>query len=132
MTVNYDAVLGAAVASFVVGGLWYSPLLFGNVYLTLRGLDPTAQSATSAWEMAGELVRCVVLAIVLAQVLSRSDAFTVGPAVGLAGWFWVGIYATLAGSVLHEGTPWRLYLLHAGDGFAKLMVSALILARWAR
>ena len=77
-------------------------------------------------------MRCVLLAVVLAQVLSRCDAFTTGAAVRLAGWLWLGIYATLAGSMLQEGTPWRLYLLHAGDGFAKLLLAALILARWAR
>lgn len=31
--INYYAVLVAALLSFAVGGLWYSPLLFGKMWL---------------------------------------------------------------------------------------------------
>jgi Protein of unknown function (DUF1761) len=40
--ISLVAVLGAAVLAFVIGGLWYSPLMFGRAYLTLRGLDAAA------------------------------------------------------------------------------------------
>ncbi|HEY6597974.1 MAG TPA: DUF1761 domain-containing protein [Pseudomonadales bacterium] len=30
--INFLAVLVAAASSFVIGGLWYSPMLFGNVW----------------------------------------------------------------------------------------------------
>ena len=38
MAVNYLAVLVAAIVSMVIGGLWYSPLLFGNVWMKLSGI----------------------------------------------------------------------------------------------
>ena len=31
MELNYLAILAATAASFVLGGLWYSPVLFGKV-----------------------------------------------------------------------------------------------------
>ena len=37
--INYLAVLVAAVVAFVMGGLWYSPLLFGKAWAKLRGID---------------------------------------------------------------------------------------------
>ena len=37
-TINYWAVLVAAVASFVIGGLWYSPLLFYRPWLRAAAL----------------------------------------------------------------------------------------------
>src|SRR2546430_3690237 len=40
--VNYLAVLVAAVAVFVLGWLWYSPLLFYKPWMRLRGMDPVA------------------------------------------------------------------------------------------
>jgi len=127
MVVSFYAVLGAAAAAFVVGGLWYSPALFGKAYLTLRGLDPAAAGAMSMTEVAGELARCVLLAWVMAQLLARGGESGVLTALTFGGWMWVAIYTALAGSVLHEGVPWRLYAIHAGDGLAKMLVMATIL-----
>ena len=42
LAINYLAVLAAAFGAFIVGGLWYSPLLFGRAYLALRGIGPDA------------------------------------------------------------------------------------------
>src|SRR5207247_2062134 len=42
LPVNYVAVLVAAVAVFVLGWLWYSPLLFYKPWMRLRGMDPVA------------------------------------------------------------------------------------------
>ena len=36
MSVNYLAVVVAAVVSIIIGSLWYSPLLFGNVWMRLQ------------------------------------------------------------------------------------------------
>ena len=39
VTVNYVAVVGAAVVSFIIGMLWYSPLLFGNAWMKAGGFS---------------------------------------------------------------------------------------------
>ena len=54
--VNSLAVLVAAVAVFVLGWLWYSPLLFYKPWMRLRGMDPVAAMA-GANLPAGKLVR---------------------------------------------------------------------------
>src|SRR5947199_9661413 len=71
--VNYLAVLVAAVAVFVLGWLWYSPLLFYMPWMRLRGMDHVAAMAGA--KMPGgklliELVRCLVLAYVIARFLA--------------------------------------------------------------
>jgi len=38
MHVNYLAVLAAALSSFLLGGLWYSPLLFGTRWQHAAGI----------------------------------------------------------------------------------------------
>ncbi len=38
----------AAVVAFVVGAVWYSPLLFGKTYMELRGMKPAALAITGA------------------------------------------------------------------------------------
>ncbi len=132
MKIHYVAVLVAAVAAFIVGGIWYSPLLFGSAYLTLRGLDPNAASgaAMPAAEIAGEFARCLVLASVLAAFVAMLRIGSLTAALGLGALVWLAVYTTLAGSVLHDGTPWRLYAIHAGDGLVKIAVMTAILGLW--
>ena len=36
---NYWAVLVSAVASMTIGALWYSPILFGKIWMNLMKID---------------------------------------------------------------------------------------------
>ena len=130
--INYLAVLGAAVAAFVVGGLWYSPLLFGNAYLALRGLDPAAASQTtmSVGEVVAEFARWLVIAFVLARFMALLGIASFSGALTFGLWMWLAIYTALAGSVLHESTPWRLYAIHVGDGLVKIVLITTIIGLW--
>ena len=130
--INLVAVLGAAVLAFVIGGLWYSPLLFGRAYLTLRGLDAAAarDAAMPVGEMVGEFGRWLLITVVLAASMARVGVNTMQTTVTFGLAMWVIIYAALAGSVLHEGYPWRVYAIHAGDGLAKLVTITAILGLW--
>ena len=128
---NHIVVLTAAFAAFIIGGVWYSPLLFGNAYARLRGVDPSTESgAMPVREIVGELVRWLVITYGLAYLIVRLGIADLMGAVVFAVGMWVVIYTALAGSVLHEGTPWRLYAIHAGDGLVKLLVISTIVALW--
>ena len=128
---NHIVVLTAAFAAFIIGGVWYSPLLFGNAYARLRGVDPSTESAAMpVREIVGELVRWLVITYGLAYLIARLGIADLMGAVVFGVGMWVVIYTALAGSVLHEGTPWRLYAIHAGDGLVKLLVISPIVALW--
>ena len=130
--INYLAVLAAAVATFVVGGLWYSPLLFGNTYLALRGLDPAAasQTAMSVGEVVAEFARWLLVAFVLARLMALLGIASLSSTLTFGLWMWLAIYTALAGSVLHESTPWRLYAIHVGDGLVKIVLITTIIGLW--
>lgn len=132
LKINIVAVLASAVVAFIVGGLWYSPMLFGKAYLSLRGVDPSAvsQSATSATEIVGEFVRWLVIIVILARVMALLALGDLPSALAFGAGVWVVIYAALAGSVLHEGYPWRVYAIHAGDGLVKIAAITTILGLW--
>src|SRR5213596_1360925 len=73
VSVNYLHVLVAAVVVFVLGWLWYSPLLFFKPWMRARGLDPAAAMAGAkmpAGKLVIELVRCLVLAYVIARFVA--------------------------------------------------------------
>jgi hypothetical protein len=129
---NYVAVFASAVAAFVVGAVWYSPLLFGETWMKLRGMDPNSvtEVTISAGAMLAEFARWLVLAYILARFMVLLGIGDVVGALTFGGWMWLAIYTALAGSVLHEGTPWRLYAVHAGDGLAKIVLITTILGLW--
>nr|MBC8451403.1 DUF1761 domain-containing protein [Planctomycetota bacterium] len=65
---NVFAVLVAAISSFMLGGLWYSPALFGTVWCREAGVDPKADGRHPA------------------KVFGTAFAFTL-VAAALLGWF---------------------------------------------
>ena len=133
--INYPAVAAAAFLAFLVGAVWYTPLFFGEAYLAMRGLDAaTAAGATPApGEIAGELVRVLVVAYVLACLIARLGIADSFGALRLGLWVWLGFQAMmLLGAVLHEGMPLALYAIHAGDALVKTVLMSLVLGRWRR
>jgi hypothetical protein len=130
--VNYLAVLVAAATILVTSGLYY--VVFGSAWLTLRGIDPsTAEMTPQVWQMVGQFVRNLVVAFVLAHLLSRLAATTPKDALRLGLLVWFGFEAmAVLGSVLHENYPLGLYVIHVGDSLQATLVMSLILGTWRR
>ena len=132
--VNYLAVLVATVVVFVLGWLWYSPLLFFKPWMRARGMDPDAAMAGAkmpAGKLVIEFIRCFVLAYIIAIFISGH---------GVSGWMgaahfglllWVGFPVVLiTGSVIWENVPMKVAVIHAGDWLVKLLVIPIILNAW--
>ncbi len=135
LKINFLAVAVAAVAAFLVGALWYSPLLLGKAYLEARGMNPGAMAdmRPQAAELLGEFVKNMVVAFVLAHFVVRLGVGDWKGAVQLGLWVWVGFQAMLLmGAVLHEKMPWMLYAIHAGDALVKTLLMTAILGVWRR
>jgi len=135
LRMNYFAIVVAAIASFVLGAVWYSPLLFGKAYMEVRGMNPDAMAdmRPPAWELLGEFARNLVVAFVLAHFVVRLGVADWKGAVQLGLWVGVGFQAMLLmGAVLHEKMPWTLYAIHAGDALVKTLLVTVILGVWRR
>lgn len=132
--VNYLAVLVAAVVVFVLGWLWYSPLLFYKPWMRLRGLDPVAAMAGAkmpAGRLVIEFARCVVLAFVIATLVASLHLVRLIGAVHFGVFVWIGFpVLILTGSVLWENTPWKVAAIHAGDWLVKLLAISIIVFLW--
>jgi hypothetical protein len=132
--VNYMAVLVAAIVVFVLGWLWYSPLLFYKPWMRARGLDPAAAMANAKMPLGNlviELLRCLVLAFIVAHLVA---------AVGITNWMvaahfglllWVGFpVVLLTGAVIWDNVPVKVAAIHAGDWLVKLLVIPIIVSMW--
>jgi hypothetical protein len=132
--VNYLHVLVAAVVVFVLGWLWYSPLLFYKPWMRLRGLDPVAAMAGAqmpAWKLLIEVGRCLVLAYVLARFVALLGVSSSMGAVHVGLLLWIGFpVILLAGSVLWDNVPWKVAAIHAGDWLVKMLVIPIIVSAW--
>ena len=133
--INYLAVVVATVAWFVVGSLWYSPLLFGKAWMELSGINPGAMAAVKlpAVKIIAEFVRGFVVAYVLARFVALLGVVDWRGALQLGVWVWIGFPVTLlGGSVSWQNVPWMLATIHAGDWLVKILLMAVILGVWRR
>ena len=131
--VNYLPVLVAAVVVFVLGWLWYSPLLFFKPWMRLRGLDPDAAMAGAKMPMGRllvELARCLLLAYVIARLVALLGVTSWMWAIHLGLFLWLFPVILLTGSILWENVPWKVAAIHAGDWLVKMVVIALIVGLW--
>src|ERR1044072_6330174 len=75
--INILAVIMAAVSSFMVGGLWYSPALFGNVWNRENGSDPKAMGG-------GHPAKVFGISFVFSLIAAFAFACWLGPEPALA------------------------------------------------
>lgn len=122
--VNYLAVGLATLASFVIGGLWYSPLLFGKAWAVASGQSKEQlSSGNPAFVFGGAFVLNFLAALLLAllfdgRVSEMQDAASAGFGIGL------GLVATSIGVIyLFERRPLVLWLINGG--YAVVLFTAM-------
>jgi Protein of unknown function (DUF1761) len=130
---NYMAIAAATVVAFIEASLYYSPLMFGPLWMRLSGMDPSAAAKVSPWAVAGEIARDFVLTYVVARLVARLSEANWKSATGLGLWLWIGFpLMLLSGSVMWQGVSWKVAAIHAGDWLAKLLLITAIVGGWRR
>ncbi|MFL6725861.1 MAG: DUF1761 domain-containing protein [Sphingomicrobium sp.] len=112
--VNLIAVLLCGVASLVLGGIWYSPMLFAKPWQRLTGLsDDQAKSGNIAITFGLAFVLSLIAAYVFAMFLGTSMPLAGAVGAGFsAGLCWVG--AAYGINYLFERRPLGLWAINAG------------------
>jgi hypothetical protein len=126
-SLNWLAIFIAAVSAFVLGGLWYSPLMFVKIWAKEAGidLDPAKR---------GSMAKIFGLSFILSLIASFFLAMFIGPDAGaafgtlagfMAGIGWVFTYMGII--YLFEGKSLALFLVNAGYSVASLTIMGLII-----
>lgn len=128
-TIQWFAVLAAAVASFVIGGLWYGPL-FGNTWMRASGMtEERAKEANMARIFGLSFVLQVIAAVVLAMFIgAEADLSFALMAAGSVGAFWVA--PALGVIYLFEQRPLALWGVNAGYHVVSFLAMGAILGMW--
>lgn len=128
--INWLAVIVAALTSFVVGGLWYSPLLLGKAWQAENKLsDEQIQGGNKARIFGFTFLWSVVMAANLAFFVSGVE--TLGEVLFYAfaaGFGWVSLGLFVIG--LFELKTTRYMLINAGYQTISFLLMGLVLGLW--
>lgn len=126
--VNWIAVVIAAVASFALGAVWYSPILFGKAWQREAGLSDEQIKQ-------GNFLRIFGLALVLSLLAAWNFANFLGPrpslALGLgagasAGLLWVA--GSFGINYLFERKSFKLFAINGGYHTLQFAIIGLVLS----
>ena len=129
--INYLAVFVAALSTFLLGGLWYSPLLFGKAWMRANNFsDENLQTFSKARMFGWSFVFSLVMAVNLAMFLAGPTTnVTWGMTAGaLAGSGWVAMAIAIIG--VFENRSWPYILINGGYMTVALVVMGAIIGAW--
>jgi len=127
---NIWAVLVAALSTFLIGGLWYSPAVFGKAWMKENRFTEEEMKNANMVKIFGlAFLLALIAAINLAMFMGPENKPEMGALWGfLAGFGWV---ATFIGThYLFERKSFTLFLINAGYSIVALTVMGVILAAW--
>ena len=135
--VNLWAVLVAAIATMIVGFLWYSPVLFARPWMLAMGYDPEDKARLEELRKGAGRIYAITFvlgligAFVLAKIISGLTINSVlyGMKVGLAVWlgFVLPVQAT---DQMFGRRPFKLFLINTGYQLVCFLVMGAILGKW--
>ena len=127
---NLYAILAAAVATFVIGGLWYSPVLFHRPWMRANRFTDADLAGSSMGLIFGlAFLFALVMAVNLAMFLDAPDTTLAwGAAAGGLSSIWVALgIGTVA---LFERRPASYTLINGGYWVLSLIVMGAIIGGW--
>lgn len=123
---NYTALIVAAVVSFIIGMLWYSPMLFGKMWMKATHHD--GHKGNMVGQMVLEFIFGLVQVWALWWILSAQGVTEMNSALMTAGVIWVGFVLMGAwSSQLWENRNVSAMWISAVCRLVTLLVSAAIL-----
>lgn len=127
---NYLAVFVSALTSFLIGGLWYSPVMFANAWMKENGFkEGDLKDANMAKIFGTSFVLALIIAFNLAAFIGSNSDLSFGLFAGFAAGFgWVAM--SLGITYLFERKSFKLFLINAGYHIVTYTIMGGILAVW--
>ena len=130
-SLNWLAVIVAAVAAIVIGIVWYRPEVFGRRWATLSGRPLPQVGQIPPATTVGSIVVELLAAYVLAVIVKGLGAGTLADGAVVGFLAWLGFAATTNyGNVLYEGRTVAHWAINNGNTLIALLVMGAILGAW--
>jgi hypothetical protein len=132
--INFLAVLVAALASFALGSVWYSPLMFGKSWQKAVGLtDDDIKNSNMLLTFGFSFLLMFIMAFGLALLFKGHNSNETNWFVGLVHGLFVGLFfiATSYGvNMLYQRKPFKLWIIDAGYQITLLGIMGTIIGAW--
>jgi hypothetical protein len=129
-TLNWIAISASTLLSFILGSLWYSPILFGKLWQKEAGIsDNKLKTGNMGIIFGGAFILIFISMFNLAMFLGPKADLSFGMMAGfLTGFGWV---ATSIGVLyLFERRSLKLFFINAGYHIICFTASGAILGGW--
>jgi hypothetical protein len=140
MTINWLAVLVAGISAFVLGGVWYSPALFGNAWMAANNLDVDKIKKGNMLKIYGiAFILSLIMAANLAMFLADGPAtcpegcrqvtdISWGAIAGFLAGVWVFCAVAMHGLFEHRSA--KLIFINGGYSVVGLTLMGAIIGMW--
>jgi hypothetical protein len=144
--INWLAVIGATIAAFIIGAVWFGPKTFYPIWMKFQGRTiPTERVNMSAAEtgtmFGGTLIAALIQVTSLAVFINMAHSVDAnfGPAQGAMAGSLLGFGIAAASSFSHRMfgqsnykvfDAVKVWLLEVSQDIVSLTVAGLILASW--
>ena len=129
--INWWAVLAATVVKFMIGGMWFSPMLFLRPWQQLTGHTDESMKSNMAVATVKWIISSFIMAFILAHAVhyAGSKGPLEGAAVGFANWLGF-IFVVQWDMNTATRAPFKLLALNTGSQLVALLIMGAILATW--
>ena len=123
--------LVAVLIKFVIGWVWYSPLLFLKQWQQLSGVTDEQMRGGMGKGIVTWIAGSVVMTFVLAHAVYYAGASTavLGAAVGFVNWLGF-IFVVQLDAWAADKRPFKFVAINAGSNLIALVIMGAILAAW--
>lgn len=123
------AILAGTAAHMIVGMLWYSPLLFGNVWMRSVKIDKKKISMHSGHLIGAALIG-LTISLFMAHMIDMQGFTCCLDSIPFALLLWLGLVATTHFSnVIWQGKCMAAYLIEAGYWAANLSIISCVVTK---
>ena len=130
--INYIAVIVSAVLIFLLGGLWYSPLLFARQWMSaINKSEEELKKEAKPVNYLVAFMQGLISAYILSVFISWAQAATLGSGAWTGFMCWFGFAGST--SLIHNvfgGRPSKLWLIDSGHTLVSFISAGIILALW--
>lgn len=129
-TINWMAVIVAAISTFMLGGLWYSPILFGKQWTKENNLNEADLKKGTARIFGFSFLWSFIMSFNLAMFLNdKNTTPSWGVIAGfLAGFGWITMAIFIIG--LFERKSTKYMLINAGYMTISFLIMGFIIGVW--
>lgn len=130
--VDLSAVFISGIASMIVGFLWYSPALFGKMWVQESGMTPEKLAEAKKKGMSKiyfmTFIAALVTAYALAVFIDNVGVTNTFQVIQISFWLWLGFMATLKFTdKLFQGTSTKLLFLDWGHNLVSMLLMGIII-----